>query len=254
MFLVNELQKLEKPVTRAAPAGAVLLFKENVMEERILGHKTFLDYSNQIQYLKYKKLKIEDIDKAIYILNKVGYYNLINGYKDTFKDVNTHDFLMGTTFSDIYNLYTFDSDLREVFLKYILIFEKHIKSSISYHFSNLYGSGRAELSKILIILTKIRNICAHGNRLFNTHIQDALPDSIIHKKLCIPKTGPLYQFGKSDLFAAVISLKYVLSIEDFRAFYYALKKVIKGYNPSEEIMIAMGFPANWMSILRIKLF
>ena len=32
LFVVNELRKLEKPVTRAAPAGAVLLFMLNFSE------------------------------------------------------------------------------------------------------------------------------------------------------------------------------------------------------------------------------
>ncbi len=32
LFVVNELRKLEKPVTRAAPAGAVLLYMQKVLE------------------------------------------------------------------------------------------------------------------------------------------------------------------------------------------------------------------------------
>lgn len=301
-------------------------------------NKPFLDYQAQISKLKVKHLIIENELAAIEILKKTSYYGLINGYKDCFKDNSTHCFVNGTTFEDIYNLYLFDADLRDVFLKYILIFERHIKSSISYHFSNLYGNGtkfyqnlsnydygkhksevqrlfakmnnkllgkqrsqqishymntygdvplwvlttdltfgeiatmyrflkghcktlvcndfdhigRAELGKMLIILTKFRNICAHGNRLFNTRTQDAILDSLAHKKLGISKNKSLYSCGKSDLFAVVISLKYLLSKEDFRAFYYVLKKVIKKHNPTEKTLKQMGFPANWMSILRIK--
>ena len=32
LFVVNELRKLEKPVTRAAPAGVVLLFMQKILE------------------------------------------------------------------------------------------------------------------------------------------------------------------------------------------------------------------------------
>lgn len=60
--------------------------------------------------------------------------------------------------------------------------------------------------------------------------------------------------GKSDLFATVISLKYLLDATDFRLFYYELKKVIKKYNPSDKTLELMGFPTNWMSILRIKVY
>lgn len=303
-----------------------------------LTKKPFLDYNSQIQTLKSKELLIEDETSAIDILNKTGYYALINGYKDCFKNSNTHLFINHTTFNDIYNLYLFDAALRAIFLKYILIVERHIKSSISYHFTSTYGNGiihyqdfsnydfnnkkydvqklfnkmnvklngnqksaqiahyintygdvplwvlfteltfgeistmyrflkghcktlvcndfnnigRAELGKMLIIPTKFRNICAHGNRLFNTHMQDALLDCAAHHKLHIPKNNSLYIYGKSDLFAAVIALKYLLDASDFRAFYYELKKTIKIYHPSDNTLKSMGFPTNWMSILRIK--
>lgn len=301
---------------------------------------TFMDYNAQIQHLKNKNLIIEDDNLAIYILSKIGYYGLINEYKDVFKDTTTNRYIPDTTFDDIYQMYLFDAALREVFLKYILIVEKNIKSSISYHFSNLYGNnmtdyqnsanydygkhqnqvcilfkklnqkiygknaspqvkhhlslyhdvplwvlttdltlgeiatmyrylkghcktlvcndfhqiGRAELGKMLVMLTKTRNICAHGNRLFNVRHGNAIMDCNAHKKLRIPKTGALYNYGKSDLFATVISLKYLLDLADFQMFYYDLKKIIQKYNPSSNTLKRMGFPTNWMSILRIKVY
>ena len=300
----------------------------------------FLDYNAQIQNLKNKNLIINDDNSAIAILSKTSYYGLINGYKNVFKDPATNKYVSGTTFDDIYQLYLLDADLRDIFLKYILIFERHIKSSISYHFSELYGSGiaeyqnlsnydygkqvnqvqklfdkmnqkikgshaspqvkhylslyqdvplwvlttdltfgetasmyrflkgtcktnvcndfhqigRTELGKMLILLTKARNICAHGNRLFNLHTSDSILDCPAHQKLKIPKNGNLYEYGKSDLFAVVIALKYLLEPTVFRAFYYELKKILKKYNPSSAILESMGFPSNWMSILRIKVY
>ena len=77
---------------------------------------------------------------------------------------------------------------------------------------------------------------------------------VAHKKLHIQKVNSRYQQGKSDLFATVISLKYLLDAADFRQFYYELKKVIKKYNSSDKTMELMGFPANWMSILKIKVY
>lgn len=93
-------------------------------------------------------------------------------------------------------------------------------SDVQYLFRKMNG-------KMLVILTKYRNICAHGNRLFNAKTQDSIPDLTAHKKLRIPKVNSRYQQGKSDLFATVISLKYLLDATDFRLFYYELKKVIK---------------------------
>ena len=301
---------------------------------------TFLDYNAQIKNLKKQNLIIDNESTSIEILSKISYYGLINGYKNVFKDPVTNKYITGTTFNDIYQMYLYDAALREIFLKYILIVERHIKSSISYQFSELYGNGmadyqnfsnydfgnhktqvqklfqkinnkisgknaspqikyhlslyhdvpiwvlmtdltlgetatiyrflkgtcktavcndfhhigRADLGKMLILLTKSRNICAHGNRLFNLHTGDSILDCVAHKKLRISQTKGLYLHGKSDLFAVVISLKYLLDITTFRSFYYELKKVIKKYSPPNTILQEMGFPSNWMSILRIKVY
>lgn len=113
------------------------------MPKSTLIRKPFLNYDQQIEQLKSKGLNVPDEQHAKLILNKTGYYSLINGYKDIFKNTSNHNFAEGTSFDDIYTLYLLDADLREIILKYILIFEKHIKSSISYHFTILYGNGRS---------------------------------------------------------------------------------------------------------------
>ena len=84
--------------------------------------------------------------------------------------------------------------------------------------NDFHGIGRAELGKMLIILTKYRNICAHGNRLFNSKTGDSILDCEVHKKLRINKSVNGYCQGKSDLFSVVISLKYLLDKKDFREF------------------------------------
>ena len=131
------------------------------------------------------------------------------------------------------------------------ILKGHCKTLVCNDFHHI---GRSELGKMLIILTKYRNICAHGNRLFNAKTQDSIPDLQAHQKLKINKINSRYQYGKSDLFSIVISLKYLLDEKDFRSFYYELKKIIKKYKPTVQTLQFMGFPQNWMSILRIKVY
>ena len=46
--------------------------------------------------------------------------------------------------------------------------------------------------------------------------------------------------------------KYLLDKEDFRNFYYELKTCLKKQVPGEDILTLMGFPDNWMAILRMK--
>ena len=105
-----------------------------------LKKKQFLTYDEQITFLEEKKrLMISDKEYAKKILLKIGYFPLINGYKEVFKQSINDQFQKGTTFEDIYELYSFDNELRNIFLKYILMAERNIKSSLSYHFCKEYG-------------------------------------------------------------------------------------------------------------------
>lgn len=47
-------------------------------------NKPFKRYDEQVEILKLRNLTIADEEKAISILSKVNYYNLINGYKKYF--------------------------------------------------------------------------------------------------------------------------------------------------------------------------
>ena len=68
-------------------------------------------------------------------LQRIGYYNLINGYSSVFLEPGMVDFYKkGTTIEEIYNVYNFDQKLREIFLKNILPFETNIKSLVAYYF------------------------------------------------------------------------------------------------------------------------
>lgn len=101
-------------------------------------------------------------------------------------------------------------------------------------------------------MTKHRNACAHGDRFFNYTTKDSVTDTLIHKKLHIPQINGRYQNGKNDVFSEVIILKYLLDKEDFRNFYYELKGCIKKQQPDKNTLKMMGFPENWMSVLRLK--
>lgn len=106
-----------------------------------MADKVFLTYDEQIEKLIEKNLVINDRDFAISMLKKLSYFNLINGYKKPFKDEYSN-YVEGTKFEDIINLYEFDDKLRNIFLNSILIVEIHMKSLISYHFCNEYGESQ----------------------------------------------------------------------------------------------------------------
>ena len=305
-----------------------------------MNRKRFLTYDEQISFLsEQKQLIIEDQEYAKRILFQTGYFALINGYKRIFKNPQTNKFQVGVRFEDVYGMYCFDRNLRSILLKYILICEQTIKSSLSYHFCQIYGEdqkaylnpinylqsenhsrmikkiiqkmsaqlnenssyyyirhyvkryqsvpfwvlvntltlgqvskmyscqkGRVkiqickdfgtvrvnELERMLSIMTKFRNVCAHNDRLFDFRTQDALLDMSIHKRLKVPRKAGRDCLGKEDLFAQVIILKILLQEEDFDLFYAELKQCFGKHPIYETVLCKMGFPENWKKIANIK--
>lgn len=109
----------------------------------------------------------------------------------------------------------------------------------------------------MTVLTKFRNACAHGERLFTYKTKDTIPDLIIHSKLCLSKKGNQYIFGKNDLFAVVISLRYLLPPSIFSEYKQAMKKLIDKYLKmssiaADDFLKEMGFPMNWNDITKYK--
>lgn len=107
--------------------------------------KIFLNYDQQIEKLeKEKNLTIRDKSYAKEILKQTSYYSLIGGYKDIFKNPTTKKYKDGTNFEDIVELYYFDEQLRQIFLKYLIKVENEIKSLVSYYFTAKYGESQQE--------------------------------------------------------------------------------------------------------------
>lgn len=102
--------------------------------------KPFLSFEEQINNLENEKgLVIADRAYAERMLREIGYFGLIGGYKSPFKNPTTKKYNDGVAFEDIVALYKFDENLRELFLKYILQFERHIRSLLSYYFTEKHG-------------------------------------------------------------------------------------------------------------------
>lgn len=116
----------------------------------------------------------------------------------------------------------------------------------------------SNLTSMLKVLAKFRNTCAHNERLYSYKTRKSIEDTPIHKTLNIGHRGKLYKYGKHDLFAVVICLKYLLSSDDFSIFFLELKNVLdeglKPFNPeiAAKIQKEMGFPLNWEDILAIQ--
>lgn len=304
--------------------------------------KKFLTYEQQIEKLKNEKsLLIPNTKSATVLLKKISYYSLISGYKAPFKTPTTQKYIYGVSFEEIVSFYYFDEQLRNLFFKYIIHVEKHLKSMISYYFCEKYGESQTEylnihnytvtkrnikdvqrlikslqdsisipshyryithhatrynnvplwvatnaitfgqasklyqyisndvqckisrdfqgvserqLHQFMRVLTSCRNVCAHGERLFSFTVNEAIPDTILHTKLNIPKHNGQYICGKNDLFGVLIALKYLLDSEEFRQLKLVLTRLIYSvlkncpHLTKTQLLSYMGFPENWMKI------
>lgn len=309
--------------------------------------KPFLTYQQQINKLVTEKhLILTDVPFAERKLKEIGYFNLIGGYKNPFRNPMTRVYINNTTFEDVYALYQFDNSLRKLIFQYLCQIEMKVCTSISYAFCEQFGelqskyltetnynyipSNQTNIDKLIKMLERLantntdydyityqrnthhnvplwvlinaltfgqiskmysfllsstkskvsrnfdfvnekeleqylkflvlyRNVCAHNERLFSHKVYSETPDTVLHKKLGIPKIGNQYTKGKKDLFGVVIAFRYLLPNEDFLIFKKELIKLIEKYIKSSsritetELLDMMGFPPNWKNITRYKL-
>lgn len=102
-------------------------------------NKTFKTLDEQVDILKNKGLVIDDVERAKEILLRENYF-FISGYRHLFFRSNeSKKFIQNTNFREIYGLFNFDRQLRNIIFKNILIIENNIKSVISYNISRSYG-------------------------------------------------------------------------------------------------------------------
>ena len=103
--------------------------------------KPFKTYNQQLKILRNRNLTISDGSRAISVLKRDNYYNVINGYKDIFLEISgsNEKYYDHTTFEHINALSIFDKKIRHLFLYYILTFENLIKSKISYYHTETYN-------------------------------------------------------------------------------------------------------------------
>lgn len=128
-----------------------------------------------------------------------------------------------------------------------------LQSNVSREFA---GVNESDLVGMLNMLSRIRNVCAHNERLFDYRFQKGtIHDTNMHHLLGIPKDrGDQYKKGKKDLFATVIILYYLLDPAEFQQFIDELSRLIDDLlNKTKmldrnQMLKYLGFPSNWKSI------
>ena len=104
-----------------------------------MNKKEFKTLDEQLGIFKSKGLTINDEDEARNILLKENYF-FINGYRRVLMvSSKEKKFVKGATFDELYAIFMFDRELRNILFKNLLIIENNIKSIISYKLSVKYG-------------------------------------------------------------------------------------------------------------------
>ncbi len=100
-----------------------------------------INIPQQLQILKQRGLLVSDPSEAIEILNSISYFRLAS-YWQSFEvqDSNSHEFIRGSRFEEVVNLYLFDKKLRSLIFSAIQDVEIALRTRIIQHFSLRYGA------------------------------------------------------------------------------------------------------------------
>ncbi|EPI53660.1 Abi family protein [Gardnerella vaginalis] len=104
-------------------------------------YKPFTTIKQQIKLLKSRGVVFSDELKAMEILEREGYYSVVNGYKNPFlESKNSNKYVQGTKFEHIYYLFKFDRELRGIIFAATTRTEALLRSSCSYCFSQIHDN------------------------------------------------------------------------------------------------------------------
>lgn len=192
-----------------------LFFMEKTMS------KPFQTYNQQLKILRNRNMTIKNGSKAKAILIRENYYQLINGYKHIFLDSTESRkrkddyYKNGTTFEQIYALYEFDRNLRNLLLKYLLMAENSIKSKIAYQFSKEHPKEPFSYFNI--------NNYQNKNHQTTTQLISELSSVTKLNTDSITKSGPFYHYFSEHKELPLWVLITKLSLGQTCSLFYNLK-------------------------------
>lgn len=102
-------------------------------------------FSDQVALLEQRGLVIPDKAKAEFYLSQLNYYRFSAYCLPFEQDHASHQFLAGTKFDDVFNLYVFDRELRLLVLDAIERFEVSLRTQLAYHLSHNHATAHPQL-------------------------------------------------------------------------------------------------------------
>ena len=116
------------------------IYKECIVE------KPFKNLDEQIQILRDRGMTIIDEDFSKIVLHRHSYYDIVNGYKSYFIDESAKEekFFDGVTLQDLFALYLFDTNLRDLTLSTIQTIEHQLRSITAYRIAVKFGANQSD--------------------------------------------------------------------------------------------------------------
>ena len=197
--------------------------------------KQFKNLEEQIEILKYKGLTITDEKYVKRILLRENYF-FISGYRyPLMKSQVDKRFIEGATFEELYSLFLFDRQIRNVFFKYLLVIENNLKSIFSYQLSKKYGykeknylkaknftSDKTKQKQVNDLIKKMKrqirvNGSSHAATAHYMYNYGYIPLWILVKVLSFGIVGELFSIMKYDDQIAICNI-YQIPLDDFTTY------------------------------------
>lgn len=195
-------------------------------------NKNFKTLDEQIDILRYKGMIVNNEEYTKEILLRENYF-FLNGYRHLFlRSESDRRFIEGTTFEELYSLFLFDRQFRNIVFKNLLIIENNLKSIISYQLSKKYGYKENDYLKpknftddpyktkqVNDLIHKMKrqirvNGLQHSATMHYINNYGYIPLWVLVKVLSFGIVGELYAILKREDQLAIAN-RYRLSIEDF---------------------------------------
>lgn len=205
--------------------------------------KEYLD-ATKYNYIPAKQEGINDlVCRLTNIINESEKYRYIHHQKQNYKNIPLWAMMKALTLGSVSKMYSF--------------LPQNVQSKVAMEFKYV---NEKDLERMLDLLSRVRNVCAHNERLYDyRYYKGAINDTFIHSYLKIRKEKGQYVQGKSDLFAVLISFKYLIDNQKF-------EQILNGINDCKSALFNntcqiqrqqlykfMGFPNNWNEIENITL-
>jgi abortive infection bacteriophage resistance protein len=107
---------------------------------KTLYSKPFLSYQAQLKLLKSRGMQFSDDDKALHLLENIGYYRFSGYWYPMLADKQNPVFKPDTHFDAAFNLYKFDRELRKLIISELEKIEVAVRSKMTYIMSVAHGA------------------------------------------------------------------------------------------------------------------